>query len=447
MNLNRSLLLRISLFALGLFVLSSALVLYQAQARIRESVGRSGDSVQRLLALDTQRGLSAFERDPAQVDLTRLTTLGELVSLCAQVTDIYGRPVASQCFGGGQGAPPALRWLLGRIVGPDVAYHGVLGKYPGVKIADLVVTPNLDSEAGEVWSRISTLLWVALGILLLNYLVVMPVRRALRPTEQILAGLARMEAGDLTVRLPRFELIELQKISTVFNLLAGRLQATMDEQRQLTARLLTVREEERRHLARELHDEFGQCLTSINAEAAYANELAGEGLPALLPCTQAIARTAAHMMEALQGLLERLRPVGLDEFGLVASLENLVAQWNRHGHGRCRYRLRCEGDLAGLADDLNVSVYRIVQESLTNATRHGRASEVTVHLARAGGLELSIEDDGEGVPPQALEPGRGLLGMSERVRALGGRFEFSARQPGGSRVWAWMPLPATETGP
>src|SRR5690606_7320082 len=100
------------------------------------------------------------------------------------------------------------------------------------------------------------------GVLLLNFLVYLPVRRALRPADEILAALARMEQGDLSVRMPRPELIELQRIAAGFDHLAERLEATSRGQRLLAQRLLSVREEERRHLARELHDEFGQCLTS-----------------------------------------------------------------------------------------------------------------------------------------------------------------------------------------
>ncbi|HJV92392.1 MAG TPA: histidine kinase, partial [Azonexus sp.] len=268
------------------------------------------------------------------------------------------------------------------------------------------------------------------------------VRRALRPTVQILDALGKLEAGDLKVRLPPFELIELQRIGSVFNHLADQLQKTIGEQQRLAERRLTIREEERRHLARELHDELGQCLTSINAEAAYANTVARSGLPALLPCTEAIARTTAHMMKSLQQILRQLRPIGLEEFGLVAGLEQLVRGWNQRSRERCTYRLELDGKFDNFPDNLNVSLYRIVQESLTNATRHGDATEVVVRIKRGDSIELSIADDGrrEAAPPS--EPGMGVLGMRERVQALGGSFTLAARQPRGMIVAASIPLAA-----
>src|SRR5690606_19120129 len=120
-----------------------------------------------------------------------------------------------------------------------------------------------------------------------------------------------------------------------FDHLAERLEATSRGQRLLAQRLLSVREEERRHLARELHDEFGQCLTSIRAEAACATELARERLPELLPSSEAISHVAAHMMESLQGILHQLRPIGLETFGLRAGLEQLVRGWQQGNQTKC----------------------------------------------------------------------------------------------------------------
>jgi protein-histidine pros-kinase len=149
------------------------------------------------------------------------------------------------------------------------------------------------------------------------------------------------------------------------------------------------------------------------------------------------------MMESLQQILHQLRPVGLEEFGLVAGLDQLVDGWNQRSRGRCHYGLELAGTLDDLPDNLNVSLYRIVQESLTNAAKHGQATEVIVRLRRAAAIELTVDDDGvpDDAPP--AEPGLGVLGMHERGHALGGSFSLTSRAPRGMRVSVSIPLAAT----
>jgi protein-histidine pros-kinase len=453
-DLKRSLTLRITLFALLLLVVAIAVTLQQAKTRIRADIERTGSTIQQLIEDEVGKTTPAFNRTLQGLDLSGLMGIGQLIHFCAAVEDIYIRPVVARCFGESDATPHPLGGLMRWLVGADTAYHTSLGKYPGIKVGELVISPNFDSEAATVWREIRNLLMITGGILLLNVLVYRPVRRALQPTEAILHALGRMEAGDLNVRLPSFELIELQRISSVFNHLADRLQLTIGDQRRLAVRLLNVREDERRHLARELHDELGQCLTSIQAEAAYARELAADSLPALTPCAEAISRTTAHMMESLQLILRELRPVGLEEFGLAASLAQLVASRNRSSHGRCQHTLAIDGEVDGLPDNLNVSLYRIVQESLTNASKHGGADRVEVALRRdARSLALSVEDNGVAMDAPVSSEGFGLLGMHERVQALGGTLNLTPRQPRGLRVDVRLPLTegatryATETTP
>jgi len=435
-NLKRHLLLRVTGFALVIGVLAAALVLQQAREHIRAHIERTGSTVQRLIAAEAVQPRGSFQNSLEGLELAFLEDIGPLLGICVKVEDIYKRPIIHRCFGQAAAPPEAVRWALGHLVGPQMQYRGVIGQYPGFKVGEFVVTPNLDSEALAVWDQMRTVLGMALGILLLNLLIYLPVRRALQPTEQILAVLGRMEAGDLSARMPRPRLVELRRIAAGFDHLAERLQKTMAEQRRLAQRLLAVREEERRFLARELHDEFGQCLTSIGAEAAFIAAQAQERGPELLPAARSIASVTAHMMQALQGILGQLRPVGLDAFGLRAGLEQLVGGWQRRLKD-CTFALCIEGEIDDLPDDLTVSLYRIVQESLTNALRHSTPRTVTVRLERQpGGCLLSVQDDGEKRTPSAPGSGLGVLGMHERVAALGGRFAIEALAPQGMRVWA-----------
>lgn len=446
-DLKRHLLLRVSLFALAIGVLATVVVLHQTRERIRDHISRTGVTVERLIAGEADQLRDAFRRSLDGLPLSSLDGIGPLLGICVAVEDLYKRPVVSRCFHDDGAAPAPVRWVLARLIGPELAYRGVIGQYPGVKVGEFVVTPDLDSEGHAAWVQIRTVLGMSLAILLLNLLIYRPVRRALRPADQILAVLGRMEAGDLSARMPRPRLIELRRIAAGFDHLAEQLQKTLAAQRQLAQRLLAVREEERRRLARELHDEFGQCLASVGAEAAFIAARAESTDPTLLPAARAVSAVTGHMMESLQGILHQLRPVGLEEFGLAAALDQLVSGWRRRLPG-CDFALAVEGEIDTLPADLTVSLYRIVQESLTNALRHGTPGRVAVSLERDGaGCRLRVEDDGEGDAPPSPGSGLGVLGMRERVEALGGRFALEPLAPRGMRVRADFPpeaLLATE---
>jgi two-component system sensor histidine kinase UhpB len=442
-DLKRILLIRITLFALLLLACAIAFTLVQTRERLHADIPRTGDTIKQLIENEISRVSPPFVRDLGTLELNDLEGIGRLVHFCAEVINIYSRPVVQRCFGDAEAPAWLPASLMRQVVGEEARYVGAVGRYPGIKVGELFLTPNYNSVAQSVGTAIRNLLIITAGVLLLNVLVYLPVRRVLRPADDILRGVERMQAGDLSVRLPSFELIELQRIGEVFNHLAGRLQHTMEEQRLLARRLLDVREEERRRLARELHDEMGQCLTSIQAEAAYARELAHDQLPALTPCAEAISRITAHMMEVLQLILRELRPVGLEAFGLAACLEQLIDSRNRSSHGRCLHTLDIQGDPSGLADNLNVSLYRIVQESLTNAQKHADARHIAVSLRCAGGeVRLQVDDDGRPLEGAKFEGGLGVLGMRERVNALGGRLTLTPRSEGGLRVEVVLPADA-----
>ena len=202
-DLKHHLLLRVSLFALAIGVLATVVVLHQTRERIRGHISRSGVTVERLIAGEADQLRDAFRRSLDGLSLSSLDGIGPLLGICVAVEDLYKRPVVNRCFHEDGAAPAPVRWALGRLIGPDLAYRGVIGQYPGVKVGEFVVTPDLDSEGHAAWVQIRTVLGMSLAILLLNLLIYRPVRRALRPADQILAVLGRMEAGDLSARMPR----------------------------------------------------------------------------------------------------------------------------------------------------------------------------------------------------------------------------------------------------
>ena len=316
------------------------------------------------------------------------------------------------------------------------------------------VTLDPASLIAQSWRETSRLLTVmAVTLAALCALVYAALWRALSPTKVVLGALKRLAANDLSARLPAFDLAELSAIRDVFNTLAARLQAVLSERNELTKRLIAVQDEERLHLARELHDEFGQCLAAISAVAASAGQTAHSECPALVPECRTIAQTAAHMMETLRGALVRLRPPDVEELGLTASLESLVAGWNSRSGGRTRFELEVRGNFDALPAAFGASLYRIAQEGITNAAKHAEAAWVGLQLrmreadtasadAGAPEIELVVADDGKAREPAlTAKSGMGLIGMRERIAAMGGRLSFEARRPAGLILHAVIPAP------
>jgi len=313
---------------------------------------------------------------------------------------------------GPAGIPAAFAALYRSLFGPawevtrPVRVHGKV-------IGETVVTLDGAMIVAKVWHALAPLLAVMLAtLLLLCVLVYAALSRALRPTRLIRAGLERIAANDLSARLPPFDLAELSAVRTVFNSLAEDLERTVAERNALTHRLISVQDEERKRLARELHDEFGQNLTAIRALAASAGQTA--------EC-DSIARISTTMMESLRGTLFRLRPPDVEELGLAASLEGLVSGWNGRSRGGPRFEIALEGTLGRLPLAIGADLYRIAQEAITNAAKHAHATQVVLRLEMTEtDIVLSVADDGP-AQDEAARPGMGLLGMRERVAILGGR--------------------------
>lgn len=219
----------------------------------------------------------------------------------------------------------------------------------------------------------------------------------------------------------------------------------LQEKRFLARKCMAVQEDERRHLARELHDELGQCITAIQADAATILGLSHGGDRRLSASAQAIQEVASRIYGVVHNLMERLRPSALDQLGLADTLREELRTWQE----RCpdtRYELSLKGDLDLLGERLNISLYRIVQECLTNIAKHAGARRVrlsvqVVQMADADErVELEVEDDGVGAPETTAGRGLGLIGMRERVEALGGRFDFITTQGAGVHIRAVIPL-------
>jgi len=217
-----------------------------------------------------------------------------------------------------------------------------------------------------------------------------------------------------------------------------KVQELLQHNSDLLQRLFTAEEDERLALARELHDEMGQTSTAIRTEVAVLQR-SGRLHPETDESVKRIAKSAQHLSQMTRQMLHRLRPPALDSMGLEQALMTLCDDWQQNTQTVCEFKAPTLPE--GLNDYACVTVYRIVQEALTNVTRHAYAKHVRVQLTLdSQGLNLNIEDDGQGMADtQAVHPGFGLLGMQERVASVAGRMSISSKVGQGLRLAIQIP--------
>jgi signal transduction histidine kinase len=220
------------------------------------------------------------------------------------------------------------------------------------------------------------------------------------------------------------------------------------DNRRLATQGIDAQENERRHLARELHDELGQYLNAISLDAARIRDLATEREPEIHRISLALMQSAHHVYREIGGMIRRLRPIGLDEFGLPTALEHCVDGW-RERLPDASFALTVEGDFSGLTDAQNITLYRLVQEGLTNVSKFARHSRVEIYLVRSPGgagergeIVVTMADNGPGTDLSTPRAGLGLIGMRERVEALGGEFHIASEPQRGFLFCARVPVQA-----
>ncbi|HLZ06830.1 MAG TPA: histidine kinase [Bradyrhizobium sp.] len=463
-DLKYRLTLRVSAISAVCFAAISAYFLVDADRSVHARIDKIAEITAK--TLEMQQSKTSWVSTPRRdwfPDLGVVATSLMTPGLCIAYRTTSGDVVQQYCGGAEAGAshPPRIFAAFyqslfdpGRQAVRPVVFGGTTLGEAAAWIDPAVLTANAWHEAGRLIAAL------ALALPLLCALVYAALARALRPTQLIRGGLERIAANDLAARLPPFDLAELSAIRDVFNQLAENLATALSERNELTRRLIALQDEERQHLARELHDEFGQSLAAIRALAASARASAAQDSPALLAECDSIARTATGMMETLRGALFRLRPPDVEELGLVASVEGLIAGWNGRCRGQTVFELRLSGDFESLPATVGANLYRVAQEAVTNAAKHAEATRVVLQLSmraaqgsvdhghasehvreHAREIELIVDDDGRAAD-RAAKSGMGLLGMRERVAALDGRMTFTAGAHGGSALRVIIPVAA-----
>jgi two-component system, NarL family, sensor histidine kinase UhpB len=313
------------------------------------------------------------------------------------------------------------------------------------KLGRLEVRPNPSGTIRESWAKLQKLFWIWLGFFIaLNAGVYWVLGSLLKPLQPILKTINQLEQGDLRARLPHFKSPEFEKIGHSLNRMAESLavERELEESRQVTHLIQKHIEEERRSLARELHDELGQYVTAIKTFAVAIASKTKEKAPEVEASAQTIVAAANHIYDGMHNIIKQLRPGSLDNLGLPETLKDLVNSLQEQ-HQYLQVRLNLTGNLEVLGETLNINLYRMIQESINNAIKHAQATtlDINLKLNDENALELVIKDNGKGMDIHAVDQTNhfGLLGIRERVQGLHGRFSVESELGNGTAIIIKIP--------
>ncbi len=277
--------------------------------------------------------------------------------------------------------------------------------------------------------------------------------RLMRKLRDLSDAAIQVGTGDYSVMVPADGKDEVGQTALAFNRMVAdvsrhtsqlaeaeaKARRLLAENRLLVHASLEVQEAERRHLARELHDELGQCIAAIQADAESIHDLSQGKDRRIEASSSAIMQVSSRIYDVVHSMMQRLRPGILDSLGLVDALSDEISAWQKRSPGTL-YTFTCSGELSRLGERVNINIYRIVQECLTNIGKHAAAAQVSIDLSeQAQGVVLKVEDDGLGILPETHTKGLGLIGMRERVESLGGRMAMSSS--GGTGVSIEVVIP------
>jgi|CXWK01.1.fsa_nt_gi two-component system sensor histidine kinase UhpB len=431
-----SLKVRLSLAMVAVIAVSLMAMIMSVLFAAKPRLAAENDSIMRLTQSMVQSSLVALEsaQDPKAAVMVIVDRFRHL-----RHAEVSLKSSAAPSF-----EPDTDRWNLGRIIDyhpQPAAIIPVLVK--GKQIGAIEIKPRPADELSEIVEAIRGIAGygVAMGLAAIA-LTLFVVGRALKPLEALAHAIRGMQAGNYAVPVKPAGPPEIATITSHLRDLAAALRKSTDENALLSAHLIEVQDQERREIARELHDELGPHLFTLRAAAA---SLERELKKPLSDPAKALGRTReiVEHVDALQKtnsrVLKRLSPIGLRELGLERSLAAMADMWRRSVPSRTLELHACAG-LDDLDEARKLTVYRIVQEGLTNAYRHSNARMITAtaEIADDGSVAVRIEDDGD-LSGSGLEKGFGLRAMRERLTAMGGTLSIEQKANGGVALKAHLP--------
>lgn len=315
----------------------------------------------------------------------------------------------------------------------------------GKRVGDLVFLPDLSADLFEKWIGFLALICLVVVLMAITGTIAYAFAgSALRPLQYLGQGLTRMRRGDYTVPIPVGGPPEIRQSCEEANALAATLTQLSQDNRDLLHRLVSLQDDERRDLARELHDELGPLLFGIRAGTISLIEASPQA-GTLGNSAQQVLQSVEALQQTNRRILDRLRPLYIEELGLATSVQTLLQNFRKQAP-YIGLTATIDPDLNEVDGPLAQTVYRVIQEALTNVLRHAAARNAHVQAAMSGNaLAIEISDDGGGFPEGNVF-GRGLTGMHERVRALSGSLSL-LRADERTYVRCSLPVETTRDAP
>jgi two-component system sensor histidine kinase UhpB len=337
----------------------------------------------------------------------------------------------------------AQRWFT-ELVAPPVEIRNVPVVINGSKVGEVEIVGEPGDEIAEFWQNAAAIAGtiVLLNVAMVGILYVL-FGRVLGPLTALAGGLSDLKRHSYDVRMPSPQARELAAITDHFNALASALETARAENLRLNRQLITAQDDERRRTALELHDEVGPCLFGLKANASSiasaAATLAEKDKQVIADRLRDTVAIVDHLQAINRTMLERLRPMALGHVPLKDMLGELVREQERR-HASISFSFSAPDIERSYGDSIDLTIYRCLQESLTNAVRHAQAQHITIALhVETERLALTVGDDGCGIHPGKIA-GFGMRGMQERVEGLGGRYTIQSEAGNGTCVRVTLPL-------
>lgn len=442
--------LKINLIVGALTLLFLGAVLALQMRSMRESVHEEVVAANRVAAQLLNRTVWRYAAQGTPAMLNFLQGIGRIRSNDVTLYDAQGRELYR--------SPPS-PYKAGRDA-PEW-FEALISPPPSVQSIDftdgrLEVRANASRAAVDAWDYAVMLAGGALALLVgVNLLVFWVVGRTARPFGQIVDALDELQRGRFDVALPALPGREAAAIGEAFNRMVGELrrhieterravraELQLSDSRELTRWIDHHIEQERRMIARELHDELGQSVTAMRSMALSIAQRTAASDPQAEQAARVIADESSRLYDAMHGIIPRLTPLVLDNFGLADAIKDL-AERTRRSHPQVRIDMQLELGAARLPAEVALALYRAAQEGITNALRHGQASSISLEVAgSAEAVSLTLRDDGLGLPSEGLPRNGhyGLRWLTERVESLHGTLALEPVQPHGARLAVRVPL-------
>jgi two-component system sensor histidine kinase UhpB len=303
--------------------------------------------------------------------------------------------------------------------------------------------PHPSGEIAEIWEELGLKLGLLSGLSLSMLLSAWMITRAvLRPLPGLIHSMERIGAGDYAARAVPVNSPEMQRVSTALNAMAERLEQAKHVNRSLTEKILSVQEEERAGLARDLHDGIGPLLFAVDVDAMKLEEQGGDGdKEGREQRLRSIRDAVTEMKSHVTALLARLRPEVALDLGLAHAVEQLTSAARARHSG---IAIEADVPMIGWSRDIDEAIYFVIREGINNVLRHARASRIKIAAQQTvdGNVRVSLRDNGRGLDKAGNAAGFGIRGMKERVARVNGTLSIRNRADGpGTELLAVMPAP------